>query len=87
MSSGGNQKVLKLLENYGIVLVLIGIMAFLTWTQPLYFLTAENLSNIIKQNAAPAMLALGMFIVIVTAGIDLSGGAVIDRKSGVRGRG
>ena len=77
MSSGGNQKVLKLLENYGIVLVLIGIMAFLTWTQPLYFLTAENLSNIIKQNAAPAMLALGVFIVIVTAGIDLSVGSVM----------
>ena len=77
MNDGDNQRFAKFLETYGIMLVLVAIMAFLTFTQPVYFLTAENLSNIIKQNASAALLALGMFIVIVTAGIDLSVGSVM----------
>jgi ribose/xylose/arabinose/galactoside ABC-type transport system permease subunit len=77
MKTDNNQNFAKFLETYGIALVLIVIMAFLTFTQPEYFLSAENLSNIVKQNASAALLALGMFIVIVTAGIDLSVGSVM----------
>jgi ribose transport system permease protein len=67
----------KFLETYGIVVVVVVMMAYLTWTQPDFFLSPENLSNIVKQNASAALLALGMFIVIVTAGIDLSVGSVM----------
>lgn len=77
MKNESNQSFAKFLETYGIALVLLAIMAFLTYTQPEYFLSAENLSNIVKQNASAALLALGMFIVIVTAGIDLSVGSVM----------
>lgn len=77
MKINGTPNFSKFLETYGIVLVLLAIMAFLTYTQPEYFLSAENLSNIVKQNASAALLALGMFIVIVTAGIDLSVGSVM----------
>ncbi len=35
--------------------------------------SAQNLTNILKQNASLALLALGMYVVIVTAGIDLCG--------------
>ena len=41
------------------------------------FPSVANLTNIIKQNASAALLALGMFVVIVTAGIDLSVGSVM----------
>ena len=53
------------------------MMVGLTILKPEYFLSVANLTNIIKQNASAALLALGMFVVIVTAGIDLSVGSVM----------
>lgn len=73
----GNPRLAKFLEAYGIAVVVIAMMAFLTWTQPQFFLSPENLSNIVKQNASACLLALGMFVVIVTAGIDLSVGSIM----------
>ena len=55
-------------------------------TQPEFFLTLANLTNILKQNAIAALLALGMFVVIVTAGIDLSVGSMHGACHGVRWR-
>jgi ribose/xylose/arabinose/galactoside ABC-type transport system permease subunit len=65
------------LETYGIVLVVLAMMAILAAIKPSVFLTPENLTNIFKQNASLALLALGMLVVIVTAGIDLSVGSVM----------
>ncbi|NUS82826.1 MAG: ABC transporter permease [Streptomyces sp.] len=42
-----------------------------------YFLTQNNLLNIVDQTAILGLLALGMTAVIVTGGIDLSVGAVL----------
>jgi ribose/xylose/arabinose/galactoside ABC-type transport system permease subunit len=67
----------RLLERYGIILVVLAMMAFLYAMQPEYFLTFQNLTNIIRQIAMNAMLAIGMFLVILTAGIDLSVGSVL----------
>lgn len=67
----------KFLEQYGIVLVVIVMMLALAAIRPEVFLTAQNLTNILKQNASLALLALGMFVVIVTAGIDLSVGSIL----------
>jgi ribose transport system permease protein len=41
------------------------------------FLTANNLSNVLRQNAFPAIIAAGMTFVILTGGIDLSVGSVV----------
>jgi ribose transport system permease protein len=41
------------------------------------FLTTENLTNVLRQNAFPAIVAAGMTFVILTGGIDLSVGAVV----------
>ncbi len=41
------------------------------------FLTRDNLFNIINQNADVAIIAIGMTLVIITAGIDLSVGSVL----------
>jgi ribose transport system permease protein len=67
----------RFLERYGIILVVVAMMALLYGLQPEYFLTARNLTNILKQIAMNALLSIGMFLVILTAGIDLSVGSVL----------
>ena len=70
-------KLSKFLETYGIIAVVVAMMVVLTAIKPDVFLSAENLSNIMKQNASLALLALGMLVVIITGGIDLSVGSVM----------
>jgi ribose transport system permease protein len=41
------------------------------------FLTRENLLNVVNQNAEIAIIAIGMTLVIITAGIDLSVGSLL----------
>ncbi len=41
------------------------------------FLTRNNILNVIKNNAEIAIIAIGMTLVIITAGIDLSVGSVL----------
>ena len=42
-----------------------------------YFLTRDNLLNVLRQSTINAILALGQLAVIITAGIDLSIGSVV----------
>ncbi|HKQ94153.1 MAG TPA: ABC transporter permease [Aestuariivirgaceae bacterium] len=72
-----NPEIARFVERYGIVVVAILMMIGLTILKPEVFPSVANLTNIIKQNASAALLALGMFVVIVTAGIDLSVGSVM----------
>lgn len=57
---------------------LVGIKVFkpesYTWPS---FLTRGNLVNVINQNAVTAIIAIGMTMVIITAGIDLSAGSLL----------
>ncbi|GAA0323168.1 ABC transporter permease [Kineococcus aurantiacus] len=55
-------------------LVLLGIALFIATP---YFLTVNNLLNVLDQVTILGILALGMTFVIVTGGIDLSVGAVL----------
>ena len=41
------------------------------------FFTIDNLANLLRQNAFPAVIAAGMTFTILTAGIDLSVGSVV----------
>jgi ribose transport system permease protein len=41
------------------------------------FLTGENISNLLRQNAPIGLVSLGMLLVILTGGIDLSVGSVV----------
>ena len=54
---------------------LIVITIYLSFASP-FFLTLDNLFNIVAQTAVTAIIALGMTFVIITAGIDLSVGSV-----------
>lgn len=62
---------------------LIVVFVFLSLASP-DFLTADNLFNIGSQTAVVAVIAVGMTLVIITAGIDLSVGSVA-ALSGVMG--
>ena len=57
------------------LVLLMGVLSYLA--QPDVFLTPNNIGNIFRQTAFLALLALGEFIVIVTAGIDLSVGSTL----------
>ena len=54
---------------------LIVVFIFLAFASPV-FLTTDNLFNIGTQTAVVAVIAIGMTLVIITAGIDLSVGSV-----------
>jgi ribose/xylose/arabinose/galactoside ABC-type transport system permease subunit len=64
-------------DRFGVLglVLLLGALSFVV--QPEVFLTPNNIANIFRQTAFLALLALGQFIVIVTAGIDLSVGSVL----------
>ncbi len=62
---------------------LIVVFIFLSVASPV-FLSADNLFNIGAQTAVTAVIAIGMTLVIITAGIDLSVGSVA-ALSGVLG--
>ena len=42
-----------------------------------YFLTLENLSSVARQTAVINIIAIGMTLVIISGGIDLSVGSVL----------
>jgi len=65
------------LERFGVALALVILMIVLTLLSPQYFLTAENLTNVANRIAFIALISLGEFLVILTAGIDLSVGSVM----------
>jgi ribose/xylose/arabinose/galactoside ABC-type transport system permease subunit len=55
--------------------ILLAFVVVLSVATP-YFLTEDNLSNLVKQSAINGIIALGVTAVIITGGIDLSVGAV-----------
>jgi ribose transport system permease protein len=54
---------------------LIVVFVFLSFASPV-FLTVDNLFNVGSQTAVVAVIAIGVTLVIITAGIDLSVGSV-----------
>jgi ribose/xylose/arabinose/galactoside ABC-type transport system permease subunit len=69
-------KVASLLLRQGAVVALIAVCIFgVIRYAP--FATPENLLNVLRQNSMLGLVALGMTMVILTAGIDLSVGGVL----------
>lgn len=62
---------------------LVGLFIFLALATP-NFLTATNLSSVVRQTAVINIMALGMTMIIITGGIDLSVGSIL-ALSGVAG--
>ncbi|MGH6927370.1 MAG: ABC transporter permease [Dongiaceae bacterium] len=70
-------RLIPILDRYGILLVILVMSLVLYALQPEVFFTWRNVANIFKQTAVNSMLAIGMFLAILTAGIDLSVGSVL----------
>jgi len=65
------------LYSYGIVVFLLALCLFFQWQTQGTFLTGRNLSNVLRQTSVNTILGVGMTMVIITGGIDLSVGAVL----------
>jgi len=72
----------RALADYSTVLVVIILLIFFGATSQ-KFLLPENLINITKQMAVVGVLAIGMTMVILIGGIDLSVGSVVLLSAGI----
>lgn len=69
-----NNSFMKMLKgNSGIIAVLVIISVILSFASPV-FLTTDNLLSVLRQVSNNMYLALGMTLVIILGGIDLSVG-------------
>src|SRR5438034_408260 len=59
--------VARIVERYGIIGVVLAMAVLLYVLQPEFFLSIQNVTNVLKQIAMNALLAMGMFLVILTA--------------------
>ncbi|GJM69208.1 hypothetical protein HMSSN036_14240 [Paenibacillus macerans] len=62
--------------NIGIIFVLLVLCVILSIVSPV-FLTTENLITVLRQVSNNVFLALGMTLVMILGGIDLSVGAIV----------
>ncbi len=67
--------VTEMIARMGAVIALVLLVIYLAIVSP-YFLQPSNLVNIARQSAITAILATGQTLVILSAGIDLSVGAI-----------
>jgi ribose transport system permease protein len=64
------------IARFGALFGLLLLVAFLSATSPVFF-TSSNLSNVARQATVNALLAIGLLLAIITAGIDLSVGSIL----------
>jgi len=69
-------RVLEFLQRYGLVVSFLLLCLVLSLLSD-RFLTVGNLTNVLRQSTINLIIAIGMTYVILTAGIDLSVGAVL----------
>ena len=70
-------KIKQLVSKYGIALILVGMVILMTILKPQSFPSGKNILNILNQSAIVGIMALGMTIVIISKGIDLSVGSIL----------
>ena len=66
----------ELVTRLGPIIALVLLASYLAIVSP-YFLKTSNIVNITRQSAITAILSVGQSLVILTAGIDLSVGAIV----------
>ncbi|MBO8163521.1 MAG: ABC transporter permease [Brevibacillus sp.] len=69
-------KVSHFLGRYGMLLILIALIVLMSILSPTFF-TTGNLLNIVRQMSVIGIVAIGVTMIIITTGIDLSSGSVI----------
>ncbi|NNV01622.1 ABC transporter permease [Brevibacillus sp. MCWH] len=66
----------RLFGRYGMLFILIALILVMSILSPTFF-TSGNLLNIVRQMSIVGIVAIGVTMVIITTGIDLSSGSVI----------
>jgi D-xylose transport system permease protein len=64
------------------IAAIVVIMLFFTWVTDGAYLSARNISNLLRQTAITGILAVGMVFVIISAEIDLSVGSMMGLLGG-----
>lgn len=67
---------IELVQRYGILAIFLVLCVIASVSSP-FFLTTENLLNVVRQVSVVGLTSLGMTFVILTAGIDLSVGSIL----------
>ncbi|MCL2865367.1 MAG: ABC transporter permease [Lachnospiraceae bacterium] len=75
-TSLGKKQVNQLLSKYSLILIILGIALIMTFSTSA-FLTGTNLINLLRQISINGILAIGMTLVVLTGGIDLSVGSIL----------
>ncbi|CAI1900950.1 Xylose transport system permease protein xylH [Serratia quinivorans] len=70
------------LQVFVMLAAIVAIMLFFTFTTEGAYLSARNISNLLRQTAITGILAVGMVFVIVSAEIDLSVGSMMGLLGG-----
>lgn len=70
------------LQVYVMIAAIIAIMLFFTYMTDGSYLSARNISNLLRQTAITGILAVGMVFVIISAEIDLSVGSMMGLLGG-----
>ena len=79
-------KIKQLFTQYKILALVIAIAliwAFFSWKTDGGFISARNLSNLVRQMAVTGIVACGMVFVIIAGEIDLSVGSLLGLLGGV----
>jgi ribose/xylose/arabinose/galactoside ABC-type transport system permease subunit len=66
----------RLLQNYGLLLMVILLMVIFTFLNDNFF-TLQNFKNILEQNAALAIVAVGVTFTVISGNFDLSPGSAV----------
>lgn len=83
-TSGGFSGLKSLnLQVFVMIAAIIAIMLFFARTTDGAYLSARNVSNLLRQTAITGILAVGMVFVIISAEIDLSVGSMMGLLGGV----
>ena len=64
-------------QSYGTLAILIMLVLICSALSPQYFLTTDNLVQVLLQSSVMILLACGVFFTILIAGIDLSVGSML----------
>jgi len=76
-SARRESRVLKFMSTYSILLILAGLVVLVAILSGGVSLRINNLLNVLRQISVIGIIALGVTMCIITAGIDLSSGAVV----------
>ena len=78
MSTAGSMK--RMANKYTIFIVLFVMAGALSFLSP-YFLTPQNLINVLITESGRGILAIGVAFAIISKGIDLSVGSIVSLTS------